>query len=146
MLCGKKNHIAHGLNNGTRWWCFHQSLTIIYQQSFPHNTHGLLAVIVCVVIGLRTRFWLQTCLLLGNATETVSQIKACAIYGIRYTRTNYFWLGNTLETVQLNKMVVIRGKQPTRMNCLRWEIITQTVTIVSSCAILFIQKTLKIAN
>ena len=47
----KENHIAHGLNNGTRRWCFHQSLTIVYQQSFAHNTHGLLAAIVCVVIG-----------------------------------------------------------------------------------------------
>ena len=58
----RANHIAHGLNNGTRRWCFHQSLTIVCQQSFAHNTHGLLTGIVCVVIGLPTRFRLQTCL------------------------------------------------------------------------------------
>ena len=27
-----------------------------------HNTHVLLATTVCVIIGLRTHFWLQTCL------------------------------------------------------------------------------------
>jgi hypothetical protein len=43
-------------------------------------------------------------------------------------------------------MCVIRGKQPTRMNCLRWEITTQTVNAVTSCAILCVQKTLKNAN
>ena len=56
------NHIAHGLNNGTRRWWFHQSLTIVYRQSFAHNTHGLLTGIVCVVICPPTHFWLQTCL------------------------------------------------------------------------------------
>ena len=58
----RANHIAHRLNKGTRRWWFHQSLTIVYQQLFAHNTHDLLAVIVCVVIGLRTCFRLQTCL------------------------------------------------------------------------------------
>ena len=56
----RANHIAHGLNKGTRRWWFHQTLTIVYQQSFAHNTHSLLTRIVCVVIGLPTHFLLQT--------------------------------------------------------------------------------------
>ena len=45
--------------------------------------------------------------LLGNATETVSQIKVCVIYGIRFTWMNCFRLGKRTEMVQLNKMCVI---------------------------------------
>ena len=53
-------------------------------------------------------------LLIGNATETVSQIKVCVIYGIQFTQMNYFRLGNTTETVQLDKMCVICGIQTHR--------------------------------
>ena len=58
----RANYITHELNNGAcRWW-FHQSLKIVYQQSFAQNTHGLLTGIVCIVIGLPTHFRLHTCL------------------------------------------------------------------------------------
>ena len=67
MLCRQsvdvartKNITSHTTKQGTHRWCFHQSLTIVYQQSFAHNTHDLLIGIVCVVIGLPTHFWLQT--------------------------------------------------------------------------------------
>ena len=60
MLCGQRK----SRRTWTKQWnpsvIFHQSLTIVYRQSIAHNTHGLLAVIVCVVISLRTRLWLQT--------------------------------------------------------------------------------------
>lgn len=45
--------------------------------------------------------------------------QVCAIYGIRFTRTNYFLLGNTTETVQFSKMCVICSIQFTQMNCLQ---------------------------
>ena len=47
--------------------------------------------------------------------KTVSQIKVCVIYGIRFTWTNCFRLGNTTEMVQLNKMCVIRDKKARRL-------------------------------
>ena len=48
--------------------------------------------------------------------------------------------------IRVNQMCVICSKQPTRRSCLRSEIITLTVSVVSSCTILFVQKTLKNAN
>ena len=64
---------------------------------------------VCAIYGIQ--FALMNCVLLGNATETVSQIKVCVLYGIRFTRTKCFRLGKRTETDQLNKMCVICGIQ-----------------------------------
>ena len=87
------NHIAHGLNYGTHRWWFHQSLTIVYQQAFAHNTHGLLAGIVCVVIGLPTHFGLLT-------------------YFPRITHILLSWtvfvvLGNCKQFIRVNRMSYI---------------------------------------
>ena len=41
--------------------CIYIYVVVLY--AIPsHNTHVLLAATVCVIIGLRTHFWLQTCL------------------------------------------------------------------------------------
>ena len=69
-----------------------------------------------------------------------SQMKACAIYSIRFTGMNCVLLGNTMETVQLNKMCVIRGKQVRNQKCVRRPIIAQTITANKPCDLLCLQK------
>ena len=57
------------------------------------NSHGLLAAIVCVIIGLRTHFWLWTCLL--HITHTLIWL------------TISFVLPNYKQFILVNRMLYI---------------------------------------
>ena len=112
----KENHTAHGLNNGTRRWCFHQSLTIVYQQSFAHNTYGLLTGIIYVVIGFPTCFRLHTCL--SHITHillylTVSVLLSQHKQFIRVNRMSY--IAHTLIWLTIS-FVLPNHKQFVRVN------------------------------
>ena len=119
--CSVCNDSAHRPYRGTcRWW-FHQSLTIVCHQAFAHTTHGLLAAIVCIIIGLRTHFWLQTCLprithILLN--WTVSVLLAQSKQFIQVNRLPYiahtliwltysFVLPNHKQFIRANRMLYI---------------------------------------
>ena len=45
----------------------------------------------------------MNCLWLGNTKETVSQIKVCVMYDMRFTRMNCLRWDKRIETVQYNK-------------------------------------------
>ena len=59
---------CHGCSSHLCDWMFNLvnhacNIYVIVLYAIPlHNTHVLLAAIVCVIIGLHTHFWLQTCL------------------------------------------------------------------------------------
>ena len=93
-------------------------MLFFYRQS---KSHGLLAVIVCVVIGLRTHFWLQTCL--PRITHillswTVSVLMSQCKQFIRVNRMPYiahtliwltvsFVLPNHKQFIRVNRMLYI---------------------------------------
>lgn len=63
---------CHGCSNNLCKWMFNLVMqpcpykcvynVVVLYATPSHNTHILLAATVCVTIGLRTHFWLQTCL------------------------------------------------------------------------------------
>ena len=67
--------------------------------------------------------------------ETTSQIKVCAIYGMRFTRMNYLLWAKRTEMVQYNKICVIRGKHVCNHKCVRRRIITQTIAANKPCVL-----------
>ena len=94
-------------------------------------------LVACAMQGIR--FSSINCLGWGGTKETGSQMMACVIYSIRFIRMNCVWLGNTMETVQLNKMCVIRGKHVLNLKCVRRPIITQMIAANKPCELLCLQ-------
>ena len=90
-------------------------------------------LVACAMQGIR--FNSMNCLRWGRRTETGSQMKVCAIYSIRFTRMNCLWLGNTKETVSQIKVCAIYGMRFTRTNCLRWHKRTETVQLNKTCVL-----------
>ena len=72
--------------------CVYIYVVVLYAIT-SHNTHVLLAAIVCVLIGLRTHFWLQTCL---------PRITHMLIYW-----TVYFLLSQCKQFILVNRMPYI---------------------------------------
>ena len=60
-------------------------------------------LVACVMQGIR--FNSINCLRWGGTKETVSQIKACVIEGIRFKRINCLRLSNITETGQPDQRV-----------------------------------------
>ena len=94
-------------------------------------------LVACAMKGIR--FSSINYLQWGGTKETGSQMKACAIYSIWCNGMNCVWLGNTMKTVQLNKMCVIRGKQVRNVKCVRRPIITQMIAANKPCELLCLQ-------
>ena len=88
---------------------------------------------VCAIYNIR--FTRTNCFWLGNTKETVSQIKVCAIYSMRFTQMNCLLWAKRTETVQYNKICVIRGKQVYNQKCVRRLIITQTISANKPCVL-----------
>ena len=120
MLCGQRKSYRTWTKQWNRRWCFHQSLTIVYQQSFAHNTHGLLVAIVCVVIGLHTRFRLQTCL-----PRITHILLSCTISVVLSECKQFIWvnrmsyIAHTLIWLTIS-FVLPNHKQFIRVNRMMW--------------------------
>ena len=61
--------------------------------------------------------------------------KVCAIYGMRFTRMNCLRWDMRTETVQMNKMYVIRGKQVCNQKRVWRPITTQMITANKPCVL-----------
>ena len=114
--------------------CMYIYIYVVVLYAIPsHNTHVLLAAIVCVIIGLHTHLWLYTCL--SHITHiflswTVSVLLAQSKH---FSRVNCLPWAKRMETVQFNEMCVIRGKQVCDQKYVRRPIITQTIAANKMC-------------
>ena len=60
---GCSSHLCNWMFNLIMEPCPYKSVYVVVMYAITlHNTHVILAATVCVIIGLRTHFWLQTCL------------------------------------------------------------------------------------